>query len=416
MQQAVSNSLSKIFKAAGPFKKKGLRLYKMRLLYAIVLWTVINPQAYLTPRQIFYLINAPGRFQTSIRRELRSLASFGTIEVGTVMPTKLRRGRPSKGSLKLLLDALRLDKDSRKRLIDLSRVHRRSKGYRYSIRREPAPDDLMRLADSGILMTGVLSKIQDGVKMMKSKKSVALLGWIFTELKEMFERALILTSLLFPENIPKSSIQSVMESLPKIGTYLPIPRRAVEKLNKVIQTIPYKAPPDKQLELLREGYSALSLDIGLRRDVLSCSQCYNNSKDLSHDQFNMGTELGAIFILSSPTEFDEDLYRMRVKYGFADAYITRWVKCAVKKPREPYEHEILNCLPFLKREIEICKPKMIVIVGKESYERYNTLLKSHVATIPMAFVLSNKDEGYPAGQDERFQEIKSLFEGIKRPR
>ncbi|WP_028844386.1 uracil-DNA glycosylase [Thermodesulfovibrio thiophilus] len=54
------------------------------------------------------------------------------------------------------------------------------------------------------------------------------------------------------------------------------------------------------------------------------------------------------------------------KIGFTrkDIYITNTVKCHPPKNREPFESEISTCFDYLKKEIEIVKPKVIMTLGK----------------------------------------------------
>ncbi len=49
-----------------------------------------------------------------------------------------------------------------------------------------------------------------------------------------------------------------------------------------------------------------------------------------------------------------------------DVYITNIVKCRPSMNRDPHEDEISACLPFLKRQIEIVSPKVIIALGKIS--------------------------------------------------
>ncbi|MEM3407074.1 MAG: uracil-DNA glycosylase family protein [Candidatus Aenigmatarchaeota archaeon] len=68
-----------------------------------------------------------------------------------------------------------------------------------------------------------------------------------------------------------------------------------------------------------------------------------------------------------PTGADKLFYGLIEKYKFEEAHITDFIKCKgkVDKIRNV---EIENCFPFLKEEIKILKPKIIVAVGKKVYE------------------------------------------------
>jgi len=55
-----------------------------------------------------------------------------------------------------------------------------------------------------------------------------------------------------------------------------------------------------------------------------------------------------------------------VKLGLKreEVYIANIVKCRPPNNREPEEDEIVMCRPFVERQIEIIKPKVIVSLGK----------------------------------------------------
>ena len=54
-----------------------------------------------------------------------------------------------------------------------------------------------------------------------------------------------------------------------------------------------------------------------------------------------------------------DLHRKQV-------YIANVIKCRPQGNRDPLPSEILNCRPWLKRQIELIQPKMIVTLGRYS--------------------------------------------------
>jgi DNA polymerase len=52
---------------------------------------------------------------------------------------------------------------------------------------------------------------------------------------------------------------------------------------------------------------------------------------------------------------------MGLKRG--DVYICNIIKCRPPENREPRPDEIISCLPFLKRQLELIRPKVIVALG-----------------------------------------------------
>ena len=61
-----------------------------------------------------------------------------------------------------------------------------------------------------------------------------------------------------------------------------------------------------------------------------------------------------------------------------DVYITNIVKCRPPLNREPSKDEAQKCLPFLMKQIELVKPKIIITLGATSY-RY--LSEDHTSAI-----------------------------------
>jgi uracil-DNA glycosylase family 4 len=61
-------------------------------------------------------------------------------------------------------------------------------------------------------------------------------------------------------------------------------------------------------------------------------------------------------------------------------YIANVIKCRPTGNRDPMPSEIVNCQPWLDRQIEIIKPRMIVTLGRYSMARYfpgKTISKIH---------------------------------------
>jgi len=49
-----------------------------------------------------------------------------------------------------------------------------------------------------------------------------------------------------------------------------------------------------------------------------------------------------------------------------EVFITNVVKCRPPDNRDPSEYEIGRCLPYLRRQIQVIKPKLIVALGRHS--------------------------------------------------
>jgi len=75
-------------------------------------------------------------------------------------------------------------------------------------------------------------------------------------------------------------------------------------------------------------------------------------------------ELGVPFVGAAGKFFDEML--SAIKLNRDDVYITNICKCRPPENRDPLPAEIEQCAPWLEKEIEIIKPKMIVTLGRHA--------------------------------------------------
>ncbi len=49
-----------------------------------------------------------------------------------------------------------------------------------------------------------------------------------------------------------------------------------------------------------------------------------------------------------------------------DVFISNAVHCHPPKNRASHEHEIVNCSPFLRRELEIVRPRLVITLGRDA--------------------------------------------------
>ena len=73
---------------------------------------------------------------------------------------------------------------------------------------------------------------------------------------------------------------------------------------------------------------------------------------------------GLPFVGRAGKVLDELLAEIGLKRG--DVYITNIVKCRPPNNRDPNEDEIKACSPYLDRQIDIIRPKIIVPLGRHS--------------------------------------------------
>src|SRR3989304_10610713 len=77
-------------------------------------------------------------------------------------------------------------------------------------------------------------------------------------------------------------------------------------------------------------------------------------------------EMGLPFVGSAGKFLDEMLEGIGLNRG--DVYITNIVKYRPPNNRDPYPDEKAAFLPFLKKQMEVIKPKLVITLGRHSME------------------------------------------------
>lgn len=117
----------------------------------------------------------------------------------------------------------------------------------------------------------------------------------------------------------------------------------------------------------------------LKEKVRDCELC-NLRAGCTQTVFGTGDEQADWLFIGEAPGFDEDatgepfvghagrlldnmLLAIKLKRG-ANVYIANVIKCRPLDDRHPHVGEIAACLPYLKRQIDLVKPKVIVALGK----------------------------------------------------
>jgi DNA polymerase len=118
----------------------------------------------------------------------------------------------------------------------------------------------------------------------------------------------------------------------------------------------------------------------LREEIGDCKRC-KLSKGRKNLVFGEGSVDAEIMFIGEGPGKEEDLQgrpfvgeagqlltRLIEKMGFkrGDVYIGNIVKCRPPLNRDPEEDEINTCIPFIKKQVEIISPKVIVSLGRIS--------------------------------------------------
>lgn len=118
----------------------------------------------------------------------------------------------------------------------------------------------------------------------------------------------------------------------------------------------------------------------LVNEILGCRKCrlHATRKNAVPGEGNTGSPV--IFVGEAPGAREDELGRpfvgaagqlltdllKSIGYGRSDVYITNLVKCRPPNNRDPMDDEVEACSPYLIRQIQLIKPKVIVALGRHS--------------------------------------------------
>ncbi len=118
----------------------------------------------------------------------------------------------------------------------------------------------------------------------------------------------------------------------------------------------------------------------LESEILNCTRCrlHTSRRKAVPGEGNVSSQV--VFIGEAPGEKEDEAGRPFVGpagklltelielIGFKreDFYITNVIKCRPPGNREPQDDEIEACLPYLIRQLQLIKPKLIVALGRHA--------------------------------------------------
>lgn len=126
----------------------------------------------------------------------------------------------------------------------------------------------------------------------------------------------------------------------------------------------------------------------LRTEVLSCRKCDELARGRSTVVFGSGNPSAQLVFVGEAPGFHEDqqglpfvgragelLTKMIEAMGLKrqNVFICNVLKCRPPNNRNPLPEEIMNCQPYLERQLDLIKPKVICAMGNFAAQ---TLLKS----------------------------------------
>ena len=188
---------------------------------------------------------------------------------------------------------------------------------------------------------------------------------------------------------------------------------------------PSKASEHKSVTACLKTHTSL---VSVRDEIGDCTRCKLHSTR-TNIVFGVGNPKAELMFIGEAPGADEDLKaepfvgragqlltKMIAAMGFSrsDVYIANIIKCRPPDNRYPEDDEVEQCIPFLKQQIAVIKPKIIVSLGNLATQR---LLQTKVGItvlhgtmqefegIPMmptyhpAFLLRNPNMKKPCWED-----------------
>ncbi|RTK95585.1 MAG: uracil-DNA glycosylase [Neisseriaceae bacterium] len=181
-----------------------------------------------------------------------------------------------------------------------------------------------------------------------------------------------------PTKLPEIQISTTPS---KVEETTPEP---IIEIKQIIDTI----TPPKTINISPESITTWQ---ELEQAIKSCDKCqlWNGRTNVVIDKGNRNAKW--MFIGEAPNaqekkqglpfvgEIGDLLNKMIIAMNLKiseDVYITNLIKCCTPEYHNPKDNEIQQCYPYLKQQIELVKPDIIVTLGKFSSQ---TLLNSDLA-------------------------------------
>lgn len=225
---------------------------------------------------------------------------------------------------------------------------------------------------------------------------------------EAYRRARLLRALDIDVWSPRSAsplTRSDTDELPVAApAEISAPRRAPPTSRRPEPTPPASLLPD--LEAPAPAYVAPADWQGLADAVRSCTRC-KLCKTRTNTVFGVGPVDAPLMVIGEGPGAEEDLRGepfvgaagklldgMLQSVGRArssNVYIANVVKCRPPGNRDPEADEVAACRPYLDRQIELLRPKLIVALGRVAAQRLlgSTAPLSKLRGVPQVYGAAN---------------------------
>ncbi len=181
------------------------------------------------------------------------------------------------------------------------------------------------------------------------------------------------------------------QSLKKVEQYFEsLEKRGVKSflMGKTSAPAPEKVASDQVAEEIVSPVNKREDMMSLYKEVMKCTKCTDLVASRNSIVFGKGNVNAKLVIVGEAPGYDEDqqglpfvgksgqlLTKIIESIGFKreDVFICNVLKCRPPENRNPNPDEILNCQPYLKRQLKIINPDVICCLGKFACQ---TLLNS----------------------------------------
>lgn len=117
----------------------------------------------------------------------------------------------------------------------------------------------------------------------------------------------------------------------------------------------------------------------LKAQVSACARCEELAATRTQTVFGVGDQQAEVMVIGEAPGADEDIQGepfvgragkllnnmlLAIGYPRERVYIANILKCRPPNNRDPLPEEITQCESFLKRQVELVKPKVILAVGR----------------------------------------------------
>lgn len=189
-----------------------------------------------------------------------------------------------------------------------------------------------------------------------------------------------------------------LEELKRSGvTHVEVSRATIEELGKPMLAATSghartTATGAVALQSARPQPRSVVADLaGIEERVKACTKCSELARCRTNVVFGVGNPHAELMFIGEAPGRDEDLEgepfvgragqlltKIIQAMGFArhEVYIANVLKCRPPENRQPLPNEVENCLPFLKGQIDLIKPKLMVGLGATAMK---ALLGDHFA-------------------------------------